>query len=377
MIHTFLVKNREELLARSRRTIARQLVRMATPEQLEAGMPLFLEQLRLNLEGEETGRHEIDGWRLSDASGSDFPVFDARPGHSSFGRMLLSLGFTVHQVVHDYGDLCQAITDLAVEHLVSFAIDDFRTLNRCLDNAIADAITALSAEHDAAVEAERAAEVNQRLGFLMHEVRNALGAATMAVAALEASNLPVSSATGAVLKRSLAALNALTNRTLDEVKRVGAADPVREVISVATLFHQARDDAQFETAANGCKFEVADVDPAWHVRANGQLLLSALSNLVQNAFKFTLPHTTVTLRGYLQGDRVRMEVEDRCGGLPAGTKEKLFTPFFSQRGQGNAGLGLGLSIALETVVQEGGTLTVKDMPGKGCVFTIELPCVRA
>jgi hypothetical protein len=60
------------------------------------------------------------------------------------GSALLTLGYTVDQVVHDYGDLCQAITDLAVERDAPFSVPEFRTLNRCLDNAIANAVTEFS-----------------------------------------------------------------------------------------------------------------------------------------------------------------------------------------------------------------------------------------
>jgi hypothetical protein len=56
------------------------------------------------------------------------------------GASLLGLGYTVDQVVHDYGDLCQSITDLAFERDAPFSVEEFRTLNRCLDNAIADAV---------------------------------------------------------------------------------------------------------------------------------------------------------------------------------------------------------------------------------------------
>ena len=58
------------------------------------------------------------------------------------GSELLALGYTVDQVVHDYGDLCQAITHLAIERDAPFSADQFCTLNRCLDNAIADAVPA-------------------------------------------------------------------------------------------------------------------------------------------------------------------------------------------------------------------------------------------
>ena len=48
------------------------------------------------------------------------------------GKELLALGFTVDEVVHDYGDLRQAITGLALERDAPFLVDEFRTLNRCL-----------------------------------------------------------------------------------------------------------------------------------------------------------------------------------------------------------------------------------------------------
>jgi hypothetical protein len=142
---------------------------------------------------------------------------------AAHGKQLLELGFTVDQVVHDYGDLCQAITDLAVERDAPFAIDEFRTLNRCLDNAIADAVTEFSTVRDAALARQQTAEGNERLGFLVHELRNALATATLAATALEKGNLQMSSATGSVLKRCLTVLTALTDRSLAEVRLENAA----------------------------------------------------------------------------------------------------------------------------------------------------------
>ena len=54
------------------------------------------------------------------------------------GSDLLAMGFTVSQVVHDYGDVCQAITELAIEKRAKISAEDFHTLNRCLDTAIAE-----------------------------------------------------------------------------------------------------------------------------------------------------------------------------------------------------------------------------------------------
>jgi len=81
----------------------------------------------------------------------------------------LTLGYSVDQVVHDYGDLCQAITDLADEHQIPFQIDEFRTINRCLDNAIADAVTEFSYQRDFAAEKKRATGFHSR--GVDHDVR--------------------------------------------------------------------------------------------------------------------------------------------------------------------------------------------------------------
>jgi signal transduction histidine kinase len=80
----------------------------------------------------------------------------------------------------------------------------------------------------------------------------------------------------------------------------------------------------------------------------------------------------VQLTAFAAGERVQIEVTDCCGGLPAGSSEKMFTPFF-QRSQDRSGVGLGLSIARRAVEADEGTLSVRDLPGHGCVFTISLP----
>ena len=84
---------------------------------------------------------------------------------TAHGKQLLELGYTVDQVVHDYGDICQAITDLAVERDAPFSVNEFRTLNRCLDNAIADAVTEFSARRDTTLCLKHSADENQAEAF--------------------------------------------------------------------------------------------------------------------------------------------------------------------------------------------------------------------
>ena len=84
----------------------------------------------------------------------------------------------------------------------------------------------------------------------------------------------------------------------------------------------------------------------------------------------------MTLNAYATGELVLIEVKDHCGGLPPGSTEQLFAPF-AQLSHDRSGLGLGLSVARQSVEAEGGTLTARDAPGVGCVFTISLPLHRA
>jgi signal transduction histidine kinase len=102
------------------------------------------------------------------------------------------------------------------------------------------------------------------------------------------------------------------------------------------------------------------------------MIASAVSNLLQNAFKFSRPDGTVTLSARAADDRILIDVEDECGGLPDGKAEELFRPF-EQKGSNRTGLGLGLSISRRAVEANDGNITVRNMPGKGCIFTIDLP----
>jgi len=369
-MHVFLSNNRDDLIARCKHKVAQRPRRAATGRQLANGIPLFLDQLTRTLRAEEADE-QAESLRISGPSGGDaLDLSEMGVSATAHGKELLGLGYTVDQVVHDYGDLCQAITDLAFERDAPFAISEFRTLNRCLDNAIADAVSEFGFQRESTLASQYVAEEVRRSGFLAHELRNSLSAANLALRALEISNMPVSGATGALLKRSLVSMGSLIAGSLNEV-RSRMPDP-REIFSVASFIADARDAGQLDADVAGCPFAVPDVDPTLGILGNREILLAALANLVQNAFKFTRSGTKVTLRGHALGGLVLIEVSDHCGGLADASTERMFTPF-AQRHEDRSGLGLGLSIARQNVEADSGTLSVRDLPGNGCVFTISLP----
>lgn len=372
MLHDFLANNADDLIARCAAKVAKRPERGATESQLSNGIPMFLGQLTRTLEAEQTDGAAA-GQLISGGSGGDGTALsEMGVSAAAHGTALLALGYTVDQVVHDYGDLCQAITDLAFERDAPFTVDEFRTLNRCLDNAIADAVMEFSAQRDIAIAGQQSADLNERIGFLMHELRNSLSAATLAVSAMETGLLPVKGATGSVLKRSHAAMARIITQSLDVVRLEGSIQDQCETFSLTAFIHEASESAQLDADNRGCDFLTSPVDALLGLKGNRNLLLAALANLLHNAFKFTCAKTQVSLSAHSQNDRILIVVKDHCGGLQTGDTEKLFSPF-TQRSDDKTGLGLGLSIARQSITADNGELTVENFPGVGCAFTISLP----
>jgi signal transduction histidine kinase len=374
MLHEFLSANRDNLLDRCRLKVVQRRAPKATDAELEHGVPLFLDQLIKTLRVERTTEparsHEVSG----PSGGEGSALSEIGTAAARHGRELLQRGFTVDQVVHNYGDLCQAITDLAFEQDAPFEVDEFRTLNRCLDNAIADSVTEFSYQRDLLLEDAGIHALNERLGFLAHELRSLIQTATLAVTAIKAGNVGLAGATGAVLDRSLIGLRNLVDRSLADVRVTAGMPPRHKLLPLARFIDEVKISASLEAQARGCAFTVRAVDPSLAVEADRDLLFSAIGNLLQNAFKFTEQNTEVSLNVHPVADRILIEVEDNCGGLPPGDAEKMFRPLTLTPGsKEKSPLGLGLSICWRSVEANGGVLSVRDRPGSGCVFTIELP----
>ena len=360
MLHEFLSANREELISRCRVKVAQRHVPGAIGRELEYGIPIFLTQLTEVLRQESLG---------SKGSGSCIEIAKTAGNH---GTELLMRGFTLDQIVHDYGDLCQAVTELASEHNAPITNDEFHTFNRCLDDAIADAVSEFARERDQVIADTNQRTINESLGFLAHEIRNLLNTSMVAVEALKRSGAVISGSTGAVLDRSLWGMKDLCTRALVDVRLRAGIPERRERVLVSELVEEAQESARIEASVLGLELVVPDVEPALAIHVDRQILSGALANLLQNAFKFTRPQGRVLLKTLSTADRVLIEVEDECGGLPNGNTEDLFL-LFEQRSNDRTGVGLGLGITRHGVEVNGGKLYVRNLPDRGCVFTIDLP----
>jgi signal transduction histidine kinase len=373
VLYEFLTENRNELIKRCRAKVARRLAPQACNVELQYGIPLFLEQLIRTLHHENA----CSFWESHNHSGESPPnqsATGAEIGKSAakHGSELLRRGLTVDQVVHDYGDLCQAVTELAVEQNAPIAVGEFHTLNRCLDNAIADAVTEYTRRRDLAVSDQGNQAMNERLGSLAHELRDLLNGAMLAQKVVKSGKVAAAGATGALLDRSLEKMRDLIDRSLAEVRLTSGLLARKERIALGEFIDEVQVSAAIEAKSKGLGLTVGPVESGLAVDADRYMLSSAVSNLLQNAFKFTHPHGHISLKTHATADRVLIEIEDECGGLPPGKAEELFQPFM-QRAADRSGLGLGLSISNRSIEANGGGLHVRDLPGKGCIFTIDLP----
>ena len=187
MLHEFLTSNRQLLISRCREKVAKRFEPTETPATIDHGVPLFLQQLVETLRDEQnTDIRSVD----SEPAPAPTEIGRAAALH---GAELLRQGFSVDQVVHDYGDVCQSVTALAVEQEVPISTDEFRTLNRCLDNAIADAVASFGSARQTSID-RQAETLQQRLVVFAGEHRRLIEIAIQSLAAVKTGNIGISGA---------------------------------------------------------------------------------------------------------------------------------------------------------------------------------------
>jgi signal transduction histidine kinase len=355
MLYEFIEVNRDEIVRRCRAKVARRPVPPPTDAEIDHGVPVFLEQL-------------VGMLRLGLQSSQEM-VRSA----SLHGSSLLRQGFTVSQVVHDYGDVCQSITELAMETGAPIGTDDFRLLNACLDNAIAEAVTQFGRERHQSTIAGDAVLENERLGYFAHELRNFLNTSILAFELVKTGDVGVAGTTGTVLHRSLLGMRDLISRSLAEVGLTRGVQN-REPILIAGFIGELAPAAALAANGRGLTLTILPVDEGVVIEADRHVLTAVVMNVLQNAFKFTRPRTTVILRVGASAERVLIEIQDECGGLEGVDVDGLFRPF-DQRSANRTGLGLGLAFSRWATEANHGRIYARTLPGVGCVFTVDLPRV--
>lgn len=351
MLHQFLELHRTEILALAEEKTLKLAGLLPSSEELKRGLPVFYERLIDYLKNPST----------------EVPEKSLLPGAADHGKELLHLNYTLSHVVHAYGSMCQAITELAQRRNTSITTQEFNDLNLCLDIAIAAAVSEFQYR---TVRAKEDREV-EHLGFLVHELRNALSSATIAAEMIKHGLVGTSGSTARVLEENLNRMRKLIDRSLSEVRM--RADPQLHIekFHLNILVDQILLTAQSE-ARSKKQILTNEINLPIELETDRQLLLSAIANLTQNAMKYSKSGGEIFLRAGSTESNVVIEVEDSCGGLSSAQADNLFKPFTSS-GIDQSGLGLGLTIVKRAVFLLQGKISVQSSSGNGCAFLIEIP----
>lgn len=352
MLYEFLNEHRATILAKTKMKTSGISQDKPVTTESQRGLPQFYDHLARELEREYKGLPAV-------AEALDGPNTTGR-----HDREMKRLGYTISQIVQEYAVLSQSIVEMAQSAAAPISAKEFKTLNLILDAAIAEAVSEFAKRAEGS-------DCAQKLGVLAHELRNALAAATLAHKMVKDGIVCVGGNTHDILERNLDRMRNILDRSFSEVRMQNEKEAGLCPVLLIDIAAEVEATAGEEARTRGLTLEVA-VDAELRVLADPHYLISALSNLVQNAIKYSRKGGTIWVRSMTNHASVGLDVEDQCGGLPPGKAEELFQPF-TQKSADRTGLGLGLTISRQAVAFSGGTLSVRDLPGKGCIFSIALP----
>lgn len=288
------------------------------------------------------------------------------------GEQRLRLGFSLDAVVREYGALRDAIVATANAAGFAMTIVEMQSIFTSTIDGIANAVSEYTRQRDAELHRQH----NEHIAFIAHELRNPLASVTVAFDVLKTKgHVPPDAKAGAALGRGLDRMRELIDHSLDLARVASGIELNRERTRLLALLEEAELAASTEAEAKDIKLHTSlEADGAIYVDL--RLMRSALNNVLRNAVKYTRPGGVVQVRARLVDDRAIIEVEDSCGGLNAGDVEKAFAPFVRMNST-EPGFGLGLAITKQAIDAHGGVIRVQNLPGKGCIFILELPALSA
>lgn len=364
MLYEFLKNNKNEILHNTQVRTLEMAGARPSSDQLRKGLPIFYQQLIDILVFEDTSSDTTDhgGYKATD-NPAEVELSKSAGRH---GSELMRLGYSLSHVVHAYGAMCQSITELLTSKETNITPSEFHHLNRCLDVAISGAVTNFQAHQ--IIKSKN--QENEHLGFLAHELRNTLMSINLSFEMIKMGSVGAQGSTSRIMDSSIKRMQFLIDQSLSEVRL--NVDPIihPESVHLLELVNEIRSTAQVAAHLKQQLIEVL-IEPSIVVEVDQQLLFSAVSNLIQNAIKYSHENTTIKVRGFQKGSETIIEVEDECGGL-TNTAIDLFKPF-EQQNQNREGLGLGLTIAQKAISLSHGAINVRNLPKKGCIFQITIP----
>jgi signal transduction histidine kinase len=284
------------------------------------------------------------------------------------GAQRLRLGFSLDSVVREYGALCAAIVAVARDAGAQITFREMEVLFGATITGIARAVSEYTQQRDAELQRQ----TNEHFAFIAHELRNPLSSAILNFHVLKTTGrLPADSRPVAAMERDLQRTSELIEQSLQIARVASGVELHRNLTTLTALVGEAEQGAASEAESKGVEIRTA-IEADERIALDTRLVRSALGNLVRNAVKYTTSGSLVEVRGRITNGRAVLEVEDCCGGLADGQVEEAFAPFVRLDSH-QSGFGLGLAIAKQAVDAHGGSIRVQNLPGKGCIFVLELP----
>ncbi|MBA3461769.1 MAG: sensor histidine kinase [Deltaproteobacteria bacterium] len=357
-LHEVLAERVDEVMARWLTAVQGTIAPESLPAaELVDHLPMFLREVIATL-------------RDAHGGAADAEVPEESQMATVHGEQRLRLGFSLDAVVREYGVLRDAIILTGRHAGVAITFREAQIVFDSTIGGIANAVSEYARQRDAELHRQH----NEHVAFLAHELRNPLGSATMALRLLEdRGHIPKGERASQALHNSLTKITELVDHALDVARVTSGVELRGQSMSLKELLEGVERAAASDAEVRGVQLTLK-IEREVELLVDARLIHSALSNVVRNAIKFSSSGGSVEVRTRVQGDRVFVEVEDSCGGLPPGRVEEAFAPFVRlNHDQKQPGFGLGLAIAKQAVTAHGGAIRVQNLPGKGCIFCIELP----
>jgi two-component system sensor histidine kinase SenX3 len=220
-----------------------------------------------------------------------------------------------------------------------------------------------------------------------HELKTPVGALTLlAEAVQDAAEDPDTVARFAGRMQHEGARLSRLVRELIELSRVQGAEPMPSAVSVpaAGILDEARDRTHLSAEQAGISVTLRCA-PDLVVRGNADQLVTAVSNLVDNAIAYSGSGTRIVIAATASSDDdarpcVDIAVSDQGLGIAEADRDRIFERFYRvdpARSRATGGTGLGLAIVKNIVTNHLGTVMVWSVEGQGSTFTIRLPRVHA
>jgi len=213
-----------------------------------------------------------------------------------------------------------------------------------------------------------------------HEIKTPVGALTLLTeAALDARDDPDAVQHFlARMQREAQRLSRLVQELLDLSRlQGGEAQPVPVDVWMDAVVEEALDRTRSVADAKGIRL-VRGGDVGLVVRGSEQQLVTALSNLLDNAVAYSANGTQVAVTLQRRDDAIEIAVTDQGIGIAESDQQRIFERFYRvdpARSRATGGTGLGLAIVKHIVGNHGGEVSVWSRPGAGSTFTVRLPAV--